>query len=135
LASEPRLQITQLRDLDLEFAFQRMRALREDIENQLAPIDHANLELVFEIARLRGSECVVEDRQRCALGLRELADLRGLSLASKCARVGCFEALPNDPGDVGAGALGQCFKLVERFVGANSLLGTELDSDQDSALM
>jgi hypothetical protein len=135
LASESRLQITELRDLDLEFAFEGVRALREDIENQLAPIDDANLELAFEIARLRGGQRVVENSERRALCLRELADLRGLALADEGARVGGFEALANDTGDFGAGALSECFELVEGFVGADSLLGTEFDSDQDGALM
>jgi hypothetical protein len=112
-----------------------VRALREDIENQLAAIDHANLELVFEIARLRGGQRVVENSERRALCLRELADLRGLALADEGARVGRFEALADDTGDFGAGALGQCFELVEGFVGTDSLIGTEFDSDQDGALM
>jgi hypothetical protein len=33
LAGEPRLQIAQLRDLDLELAFEGVRALREDVED------------------------------------------------------------------------------------------------------
>ncbi len=53
LTRQPRLQITELRDLDLQLALERMRALREDVENQLAAIDHANLEFILQIARLR----------------------------------------------------------------------------------
>jgi len=129
------LQITQLRDLDLEFTFESVRALRENIENQLAAIDHADLELVLEIARLRGRERVVENRERCALGLRKLTDLRGLALTDEGARVRLLQALVNDSGDFGAGALGQCVEFFERFFGADPLLRTELDSDQDGALV
>ena len=135
LTRQPRLQITELRDLDLQLALERMRALREDVENQLAAIDHANLEFIFKIARLRGAERVVENRQRCALRLRQLAHLSGLSFSNKSTRIRRFQPLPNNTGNRGAGTLGQCFKFVERFVGANPRLGTKFDSNQDSALV
>ena len=73
LAGQARLQIAQLRDLDLELALEGARALGEDVEDQLAAIDHAQLELVFEIARLRGAQRVVENRQRRAALAREVA--------------------------------------------------------------
>ena len=135
LAREPRLEITELRDLDLQLAFQRMRALREDIENQLAPIDNANLEFILEIARLRRTERVVENRERCALRLRQLAHLAGLALADKGPWIGRSEALPNNPGNFRAGAFSQRLEFVERFVAADSRLGTKFDPDQDSALV
>ena len=89
LPGQPRLQIAQLGDLDLQLALERARPLREDIEDQLAAIDHAELELVLEIARLRGTERVVEDRQRRAAFMRELANLGGLAAADERARDRC----------------------------------------------
>ena len=53
LASESRREITQLRDLDLQLAFEGARALRENIENQLASIDDAEVQFLFEVAGLR----------------------------------------------------------------------------------
>ena len=135
LARQARLQITELRDLDLEFAFERVRALRENIEDQLAAIDHTDLEFVLEIARLRGTERVVENRERRALRLRQFAHLAGLALADESARIRRLQALPNDAGNFGAGALGQCFQFVERFFAADPRLGTKFDSNQDGALV
>jgi hypothetical protein len=135
LAREPRLQVTELRDFDLQLALERMRALRENVENQLAAIDHTNLQLVLEIARLRGAECVVENRERCAFRGCQLAHLARLALADKSARVGRLQALPNNAGNFGAGALGQCFKFVERFFAADSRFGTKFDSNQDGAFV
>jgi hypothetical protein len=112
-----------------------MRALREDVENQLAAIDHSNLEFILKVTSLRGTERVVENRQRCALRLRQLAHLAGLTFSNKSARIRRFQPLPNNPGDLRTRTLGQCFKFVERFVAANPRLGTKFDSNQDSALV
>jgi hypothetical protein len=45
----------------LQLAFERVRALREDVENQLTAIDDADLELALEIACLSWAERVVKD--------------------------------------------------------------------------
>jgi hypothetical protein len=114
-----------------------MRALREYVENQLAAIDHANLEFVFEIARLRRAERVVENRERRTLRLRQVANFARLAFADKSARVRSLQPLPDYPGNSGPGALSQSFEFVERFFAADSrlVLGTKLDSNQDSALI
>jgi hypothetical protein len=112
-----------------------MRALREYIEDQLAAIDHANLEFAFEIARLRGAERVVENRERRALLNRQLAHFGRFALADKSARIRSFQPLANDSGDFRAGAFGQGFEFVERFFAADSRFGTEFDSDQDGAFV
>jgi hypothetical protein len=112
-----------------------MRALREYVENQLAAIDHADLEFVFQIARLRGAERVVENRERCALRSCQLAHFSRFAFADKSAWVGSFQALANDPGDFRAGAFGQGFEFVERFFAADSCFGTEFDPDQNGAFV
>jgi hypothetical protein len=112
-----------------------MRALREYVENQLAAIDHADLEFVFEIARLRRAERVVENRERRALRICQLANFDGFAFADKSARVRSFQALANDSGDFRAGAFSQGFEFVERFFAADSRFGTEFDSDQDGAFV
>ena len=99
LAREPRLQVGELRDLDLQLAFQGPRALRENVQNELAAIDHAQLHLVLEVARLRGRQRVVEDRERGASGRGDLAHLGGLTLADKSARVGSLELLADGRSD------------------------------------
>ena len=125
----------ELRQFHLDFAFPRACALREDVENQLAAIDHANFEFTLKIACLRGTERVVENRQRRALRLRQLAHLARLAFPDKSARIGRFQPLPNNPGNFCAGAFSQSFEFVERFVAANPRLGTEFDSNQDGALV
>ena len=111
LARQARLQVGELRDLDLQLAFQGARTQREDIENQLAAIDHAQLEFIFKIARLRGRERVVEDHERRARLMRELANLGRLALANKGARVRSLELLADRRLDAGPGAQRERAKL------------------------
>ena len=63
-ADEPRQQVLELRELDLPLAFARARAPGEDVEDELRPVDDLALELVFELAQLRGRQLVVEDHRR-----------------------------------------------------------------------
>jgi len=133
LPSKSRREIAELRDFDLQLALEGARALREDIENQLTAIDDAKVEFLLEVAGLRGAEGVIENRERRAMLLSELADLGGLALTDKGARVGRLEALANDIGDFSTGGFGQRFEFGNRVLGGNFVFGSELDSDQDRA--
>ncbi len=133
LARQPRREITELRDLDLQLAFQSTCALRENIEDQLAAIDDAKIELLFKVARLRGAQRIIEDRERRTSPMRDFLDLGGLALADKGTRVGRLEPLRDGVDDFGAGGLGEGLELGERFLGRNFVARTEFDSDQDRA--
>ena len=60
-SDQPRHQVLELRELDLQLAFPRSRAPREDVEDQLRAIDDLAIERLFEVAQLRRRELVVED--------------------------------------------------------------------------
>ena len=133
LASESRREITQLRDLDLQLAFEGARALRENIENQLASIDDAEVQFLFEVARLRRTQGVIENRE-CRAGLfRAVANLGSLALPDERVRIGRLEFLADGIGNLGAGGLGQSFEFGERFFGRNFVARSEFDTDQDGA--
>ena len=51
----------QLRELDLQLAFPRARAPREDVENELGAIDDLPADLLFDVPQLRRRQLVVED--------------------------------------------------------------------------
>ena len=133
LTRQARSEVAELRDLDLQLALQRARALRENIEDQLAAIDDAKIEFLFEVARLRGAQRVIENRERRTSPMRDFLDLGGLALADKSARVGRLELLRNRVGDFGARSLGEGLEFGERFLGRNFVARAELDSDQDRA--
>ncbi len=60
---ESRQSVLQLRQLDLQLAVSRARALGEDVEDQLRAVDHAQFEPLGDVACLRGREIVVEDHE------------------------------------------------------------------------
>jgi hypothetical protein len=133
LPRESRGQVTELRDLDLQLALQRARALRENIEDQLTPIDDAKVEFLLEVAGLRGAQRVIEDRELRSGALRNFLNLGGLALPDKGARVGGLQFLGNRIGDLGPGSLGEGLELGERVLGGNFVARAEFDSDQDRA--
>lgn len=133
LTRQPRREVTELRDLDLQLALQRARALRENIEDQLAAIDDAKVEFLFEVAGLRRAQRVVEDREGRTRAMRDFLDLGGLALADKRARIGGLEPLRDGVGDFGAGGLSEGLELGERFLGGNFVARAEFDPDQDRA--
>ena len=60
-ADEPRQQVFQLGELDLQLAFARPRAPREDVEDELRPIDDLAADRLFDVAQLRRRQLIVED--------------------------------------------------------------------------
>src|SRR5204863_2747637 len=60
-SDQPRHQVLELRQLDLQLAFTGPRAPGEDVEDELRPIDDLAIERPFEVAQLRRRQLVVED--------------------------------------------------------------------------
>ncbi len=60
-ADQPRQQVFQLRELDLQLAFARPRAPREDVEDELRAIDDLAADRLFDLPQLRRRQLVVED--------------------------------------------------------------------------
>ena len=60
-AGQPRQQVFQLRQLDLQLAFAGPRPPREDVENQLRAIDDLPADRLFDLPQLRRRQLVVED--------------------------------------------------------------------------
>ncbi len=80
--------VLELRELDLELAVGAACVLREDVEDQLCPVDDARLQGVLERPLLRWAELLVdEEHLRARPGVRVL-QLTELALAHERARVG-----------------------------------------------
>jgi hypothetical protein len=133
LARQSRGEVTKLRDLDLQLALQGARALRENVEDQLAAIDDPKIEILLEVAGLRGAERIVKNREGCSRPMRDFFDFRGLALADKSARVGGLELLRDGLGNLGAGGFGEGLQLGQRFLGGNFVARPQFDSNQDRA--
>ena len=103
-SGQARQPVLQLRQLDLKLPLTRPRAAREDVENQLRAIDHTPAEDLFEIARLRRRELVVEHHDvDVQLGAGTGDQLR-LPAADERRGIGETPILRRAQDDVGAGS-------------------------------
>ena len=122
-ADQPRQQVLQLRELDLQLAFARPRAAREDVEDELRAVDDLPADLLFDVPQLRRRELVVEDdddrRRSPRTTPRACWILPG---AEKRGRIGLRPLLQHAQHDLGAGRLGQARELVERSLGLETAL-------------
>ena len=84
---EARQQVLELRQLDLQLAVARLRALREDVEDELRAVDDLEVGRFGDRAHLRGRELAVEDDQVCAELQRADEQVVELALAEHGARV------------------------------------------------
>ena len=112
-ADQPRQQVFQLRELDLQLAFARAGAPREDVENQLRAIDDLAIEALVQLAQLRRRQLVVEDDDvgvGFGRGLRQHVDL---AAAEERGRVGLGTILQHAQDDAGARGLGEAGELFE----------------------
>ena len=133
-ADEPRQQVLELRELDLPLAFPRSRAPREDVENELRPIEHLPFDARLDIAQLRRRQLVVEDHHVDVGFVAGERDQIELAAAEKRRRVGPRALLRHAQHDVGAGGVGQAGQLLERLFGNMTALGPGDKAHERSAL-
>src|SRR5262249_37473560 len=89
-AHQARRQVLELRQLDLELALEAAGALREDVEDQAAAIEHAPPGQLLEIALLARRQGMVHQDQVGACGGGGRADLLGLAAADEVAWIRAF---------------------------------------------
>src|SRR5258705_7599908 len=73
----------KLRELDLELAFFRMRALRENVEDQRGAIENFALEDFLQIARLSRGEFIVENDRINVVPATLLGEMPRLAAANE----------------------------------------------------
>ena len=113
---EPRQGVLELRQLDLEVGLVRLGVGREDVEDDLGPVDDLDLERPFEVPRLPGAQVVVEDHQVGLIGGDEFLQFLDLAGADVGRDVHLLALLQHGPDHVQAGRLGQPSDLVQRIV-------------------
>ena len=117
-ADQPRHQVLQLGELDLQLAFPRPRAPREDVEDQLRAIEDRELRFLLEVAQLRRAELVVDDDEidvQLGAGLRQHADLAAAEVER---RIGRGPLLDEAQHHFRAGGAGQPVELFEAVLGS-----------------
>src|SRR5437588_13131057 len=73
-SSEPRKQILQLRQLDLESPFAAARALRENVEDELRAIEDLARKQILQVASLGRRKFVIVNNRRDVLVLERFLD-------------------------------------------------------------
>ena len=113
--------VLELRELDLELALGAAGVLREDVEDQLRPIDDARLQRVLERSLLRRRELLV-DQEHVGAAARELRlELGELALADERPRVRAIAVLDQLGDRVDPRGAGELAKLCELFSAVRAL--------------
>ena len=115
-------------ELDLQLAFVGLRALREDLEDQLGAVERAHIELLLDVPLLRGRHLVAEDDVRgvdLGCGAGNLLDLAGagVELRIGAAAPAADHAVAND-----AGTFNQTNHLGDAFL---VIVVTEVEAHDD----
>src|SRR6266404_1390886 len=121
-AREPRQQVLELCQLDLELALEAARASREDVEDQLAAVEHLDVQLLGQVALLRRAQVLVdEDDARLRRGdlVLQLGDLAGADV-----RRGrdAADGLADGRDRLDAGRAREAVELAQRLLGADPRL-------------
>src|SRR6185436_15378794 len=119
-ADEPRQQVLELRELDLQLALARPRPPREDVENQLRAVDDLAADLFLDLAQLRRRQLVVEDDDVDGGFRRRRGQALHLARAEERRRIGLGALLEDPERDLGAGRLREPGQLVERALGVEA---------------
>ena len=134
LPDQPRQQIRELRQLDLELAFAGPRALREDVEDQGRPVDDLDADGLGDVALLDRRQRIVGDEEVRALRLRQRADLLDLA-APEIERRRRRRTLLDDPcRDLGACRHDERGQLVQRLVDLEPALSRQSHRTDHGAL-
>src|SRR5206468_3677231 len=118
-----------------QLAVRALRALREDIQDQLRSIDDLEIALLRDRGALRRRELAIEDEHvRVELhGAHD--DVVELPFAEHEARIDALAELDHDVADLDAGRARELAELTGALVGAvrGSAIGFVRDVDQDRA--
>src|SRR5205814_10454834 len=113
-AHQPRQQVLELRQLDLQLAVGALRASSKYIKYQLRPIEDLQGRRLGNMTRLQRRQVAVEDEQVRAQRHRADEDVLQLALADQRARVGIAAALQDGIEDFDAGGARELGKFRER---------------------
>ena len=131
---QPRQQILQLRQLDLQLAGLAVRTSRKDVEDQLAAVDDLDLGFRLQIALLCGRQGVVENNHVSAEVVRQRANFLDLAAADEGCRMNTPHLLHRLAKDTHVGGFGETLELGERLLAAEDRILVEDRSDEDRSL-
>ena len=111
---KPRQIVLVLRKLDLEFSLAGLGSLRENIENQRAPVQNRRACNALKRLDLRRREIVVKNHKLRARFLDQIADLLCLALTDEAVRIRRWARLQDRSDALAARRLQKCLQFLER---------------------
>ena len=108
-------KIIELREFHLQLAFAGARVHRENVEDQLRAVDHARADDFLHVAKLHGSEVVIDDHERDILQLGFVANFFEFAAAYERGGIERVANLQQRTADFRAGGNGQLFEFFERI--------------------
>ena len=112
---EPREQVLELRQLDLELGLVTPGPGREDVEDDFRAVHDAHVELALEVGALDGTELLIENDQGGIGRLYRGGHFFHLALADECGWIGSGDLLGDPPDHLGPGGVDQPGQLLEVF--------------------
>ena len=131
---QPRVEVLELGQLDLQLAVRRLGPLREDVEDQLGAVEDLEGGGVGDVDGLRRRQVGVEDDEVGHELHGAEQDVLELALADEGARVGIAAHLHRRVDDLDAGGARQLPELRERGLGLGARLPLAAHADQDGPL-
>ena len=131
---EPRQQVFQLRELDLQLAFARPRAPREDVENQLRAVDDLSADDLLRSAAAAPASARCRRRRRRRRSPHRTRRASSIFPAPRKVEGSGFGPLLQDAQhDLRAGGLGQPGEFVERALGLETTRASGDEADERRA--
>ena len=120
----------------MQLAFVAARPLGEDIENQLAAVDDANFEGIFQIALLRRRQILVDDHQVGVMLVKPGVNFVDLAAPDQSRRRDAAHLLRIFMHHQGAGGLGKPFKFFQTVIERHLVVARrQIDADQNGLLL
>jgi len=129
----PGQRVFELGKFDLEPGLDGSRARGEDVEDQLAAVEHFHAKKLFEIAGLRRKQIVVEDDDVGIGGLGEFLQFLDLTAADVRGQLNVLPLLREFGDDGGSRRGGEAADFIARIVGGPGFV-RERDADENGLL-
>src|SRR5258708_2741099 len=131
---EPRVEVLEARELDLELALGGPGALPEDVEDHVGAVEDADLgnlrdKRALEVAHLRGRELAIEDDDVGLVLEERHADLLDLALAGERGSIRTIAAPPNHLDTLPAPPFYHTCAFLGPLTGARCTADVEADED------
>ena len=123
----------KLREFDLQFAFPRPGALREDVENERRAVEDFAVENLFKIAALRRRKLIIENHRVHVLTLAKIREFSRLAFADERGGIQRFCFLQAITNDFAAGGYREFAEFGQRIARVRTVARFEFDTDEEDS--